>query len=243
MPASNYYGPKFYEAEIIARIGLSPFGDPLYRVALIGKIITKKTLEWTDWADGTDVALRGGITTDPDTGKPVVSPYKPLRRVTERREVEKYWQYVDDGKAEHFLLERWWPMHVLAPGGKQDWFAPEHIVPGSGGDSIFGEYPQYGDYEEVVGTFPKPPSLSYVLEYIAARERHLQQMERDVAKRAKERAYEGYRLAQRESKARRTENAYRIRDAISVANSSTLAAGRWRTEMAERMGYLSHIGN
>lgn len=238
MPVSKYYGPRFYEAEIKARVGESPFGDPLYRVALAGKIIVKKTLEWTDWAEETAIELRGGIVTDPDTGKPVVSPYKPLRQKVERREVEKYAAL----ESEAFIIERWWPVHVLAPS-KEEWFATENTVPGSGGDSIFGEYPVHGDYEMVVGPFGKPPSLSYVLDYIAAREKNLEQMERDVVKRAKDRAYEGSRAAERARKTVMQENAYRIREAISIANSSTLAAGRWRTDMAERMGYRSHIGN
>lgn len=238
MPASQYYGPTFYVEEIKRRIGVSPFGDPLYRVAQVGKIIIKKTLEWTDWADETDIALRGGIVTDTDTGKPVMSPYKPLRQKVERREVEKYAAL----EPEHFIVERWWPVHVLAPS-KEEWFAPDKIIPGSGGDSIMGEFPTYGDYEMVVGPFPKPPSLSYVLDYIAAREKRLEQMEHDVRKRALERAYEGTRAEVRASEARKAENAYRIGDAIRVAESSSLAAGRWRTEMAERMGYRSHIGN
>lgn len=239
MPVSEYHGPKFYVDQLTTKCGKSPYGDVLYRVALAGAIIIKKTIEWQDWDDSTDMALRGGIVTDTDTGRPVASPYKPLRTKVERREVTKYAAIED----EHFLIERWWPAHVLAPGGREDWNAQEHLVPGSGGDSIYGEFPSQGDYEMVVGPFLKPPSLSYVLDYITHREMHLEQMERDVAKRIKERVYEGSRAEQRASKQRTEENAYRIADSIRVAESSSLAAGRWRTEMAERHGYRSHIGN
>lgn len=238
MPASTYYGPEFYVQEIKARVGISPFGDPLYRVVQAGKIIVKKTLRWTDWDESTDIALRDGIVTDPETGRPAASPYRPLRSVTERREVERY----PDIASELFVMERWWPQHVVAPEGKAEWNAPENIVEGTN-DSRLGEFPQFGDYEMVVGPFKNPPSLSYVMDFIAFRETQLDKMERDVAKRIRDRTYEGCRAAQAVIDKRAAENHYRIRDSIRAANSSSLAAGRWRTAMAERMGYRSHIGN
>lgn len=238
MPVSKYYGPEFYVKEIIARVGISPFNDPLYRVVQAGRIIVKKTMEWKDWDESTDVALRDGIVTDEQTGKPTASPYKPLRTVTERREVERY----PAVNSEHFVMERWWPQHTVAPEGKSEWFAPHHLVPGTS-DSMLGEFPQFGDYEMVVGPFINPPSLSYVMDFIAWRETQLDMMERDVAKRIRDRTYEGTRAAQAVVDKRKAENHYRIKEAISAATSSSLAAGRWRTEMAERMGYRSHIGN
>lgn len=232
---SQYYGRRFHEKELAKFGGTNLVGLPLYRLVEADKVIEKQGGEHHTWDESTDLALRGGIVTDPETGLPVESPYKALSIVTDVLEVQRYDQWGTD-----LVLERWFPVHVIAPGGEAAWY--EHKVPGTNLPAL-GPYPDEGDYKWMIGPFKELPSLHYLSQLIDHWERNREQMTADKAKYVRAEVERDKQAREKRRKQVSEENAYRLRDKMSPANSTSLAAGRWRQEQLEKAGLRYHVGN
>jgi hypothetical protein len=192
---------------------------------------------WQDWPDETPYEQREAIVTDPETGKPMKTPWRPLQTKTEMREVACY----DDLNPDYWLLERWAPPSVF--GSKEAWYAPERCVNGNPDLPMQGMFPNEGRYIYCMGEFERQPSLGFLADAIAQWNRNKDNMDRDVAKYVARVEYEaGIRYEARRKKALENTEA-RVRDAMSPILSTSLGAGRWRQQMYERAGFRSHVGN
>jgi hypothetical protein len=205
---------------------------------LIGKVTRKAAFLWEDWAPETPYEQRHGVQTNPETGRPEETPWRPLQSKIEMREFESY---EDPDWWEKWLLERWFPASIEI--SREEWFAPHLCVNGNPDLPKLGPYPNEGRYHWCCGPFDQPPSFSFLADMIAQWERNRAGTERDAAKAAKKATYE----AERRYEAMRnkaTENLqYKIRDLMSPITTMSLGAGRWRQEMYERAGFRDHIGN
>jgi hypothetical protein len=234
----DYYGPEKYVRELTQMGGKNPFGLPMYRLVLIGKVTRKIGGHWEDWPASVPYEARHGILTNEETGKPMESPYKPTWVGDEVREVESY---DDPSQWEMWLLERWAPASIECP--REEWFAPHNCINGNPDIPKLGPYPNEGRYYWCCGPFEQPPSLSFLADMIAQWNQNRDRTERDLAKFVKQRQYEAEQRQEKREQEQFEKTAAMIRDALSPMLSTSLAAGRWRTEMAERAGFRTHIGN
>jgi hypothetical protein len=231
----DYYGPELYVKELVRAGGLNPYGLPLFRLVLIGKRTCKLAFQWEDWPDDVPYEQRHGIVTNPDTGKPVESPWRPLQTKIEMREVI----YYHDQNPEEWLIERWWPPFE----SREAWFAPNRCVNGNPDLPKSGPYPDEGAYLFVAGTFEKPPELGMLLDLIAMWAKNRESMERDAVKYTKQQEeIAQWNYEQRAAK-KLAESEAHIKDLLSPITTMSLGAGRWRQQMYERAGFRGHIGN
>jgi hypothetical protein len=231
----DYYGPELYVKEMTRAGGVNPYGLPLYRLVLIGKRTIKQAFQWEDWPDETPYEQRHGIITNPETGKPMETPWRPLQTKIEMREVI----YYHDQNPEEWLLERWWPPFE----SRQAWFAPNRCVNGNPDLPMSGPYPDEGAYLYCAGTFDKPPELGMTLDLIAMWIKNRESMEQDVEKYVKQQQdIAQWNHDQRRQKALGNMEAH-IKDLLSPLTTMSLGAGRWRQAMYERAGFRGHIGN
>jgi hypothetical protein len=235
----DYYGPELYVDELTKFGGKNPYGLPMYRLVLIGKVTRKMAMLWEDWPDDVPMELRHGIVTDPDTGRPVASPYKPISIRAEMREVESY---DDPDDYDKWLLERWAPPSIDIP--REEWYAAHRCVNGNPDLPMLGPYPDEGRYMWVCGPFDEPPGVSFLQDMISQWNRNKENQDRDIGRYIRlreEQARSDY--AKKREKAEQ-ESAYRVQESLSPLMTVSLGAGRWRSAMFERAGFRhEHIGN
>lgn len=234
----DYYGPEKYVRELTKMGGLNPFGLPLYRLVVIGKVTRKIGAHWEDWPESVAYELRHGIVTNPETGLPEESPYKPTWVGDEVRETESY---DDPSQWDMWLLERWAPASIEC--SREEWFAPHNLINGNPDIPKLGPYPNEGRYYWCAGPFEEPPALSFLADMISQWNYNREHMERDLAKLVKQRQYEAEQRHQEKRDKAEADAAYRIREALSPITTVSLGAGRWRQAMYERAGFRTHIGN
>lgn len=236
----DYNGPEAPTdiKQYLARHGKNPAGKPLYRFVLAAKVLEKKGQEWHDWDDNIPIELRKQFSSFCDQfGRPLPSPFKPTRVVKEIREVQKYPHF--DGLG--WILERWMPAAYF--GSDVAWNSAERCVPGTS-IPMLGPYPYEGQYEHVGGPCIKPPSLGFLEDSIAWLERDPEKVANRVEDCVRIRVQQAVDKQLKAEEALAAESAYRIQEAIgSLATSTSLAAGRWRSRAAERQGITSHMGN
>lgn len=216
--------------------GLNPFDKPKWRLIASEDRFVKESGVYRDWADGLSIAEKGGINFQPNPNAPGCnfSRYdnKPIRVVTEMREVRKYPQ--SDG----WLLERWFP--ASSYGTTAEWYSYKAV---DGFTPMLGPYPECGDYEFAYGPWARVPSVD-VLERRISEHAGIQANKKGTPEqRAREymqRYQEQEELAERR---RKLEYEAEMRDKISPMYSSSLAASRWRQDLAARTGNANeHIG-
>ena len=222
----DYHGPSIESIDKqLLRFGLNDYKRPRYRFVLASRVTEVKGGRWEEYEDYVPVSERG-----------VKGGVMPTRIVTEYREIQKY---PEDSK-QGWVLERWTPRSVY--GSPERWDDPSVYVPGTTINQL-GPYPHEGKYEWALGPLPEVPLVSFLLDWITAAEAKRENMDQDLARVVRTR-YAEAQLAQQKADQKLTEeNAARLRDAMSPLLSTSLAAGRWRSEMFERAGFRSHIGN
>jgi hypothetical protein len=197
---------------------------------------TKEAGVYRDWAEGLSTAEKGGLDFQPNPDAPGCNfsrhDNRPLRVVTEMREVRKYPQ------AEGWVLEKWFP--ASSYGTQAEWYAYKAI---DGFTPMLGPYPECGDYEMVYGPWLQIPSTDALQRMIGQYCAGIQGRRGTAESRAQEALLRyQYEEEQAEAKRKREYDAM-MRDHISPLRSSSLAASRWRQELARRTGNGNeHIG-
>ena len=181
------------------------------------------------WDEGLSIAERGGI--DVNSGRPHEN--RPVRDEAERLVEQQRYPHL-----EGWILQKWFPASSY---DKPQWFAPEHCM--TDGTPKLGPYPQFGDYEMVAGPVERIPSRQQLHEFISAYYRGLESRRGTVESRMREMINAIEYEQQRYVKNTRAFVDEYMRDKCSYLNSSSLAAGRVRTERAERLGIREHVGN
>lgn len=236
-------------ANFLVRIGgKSPSGYPRYRLVESDKVFERKGGEWQDWDENLAVEDRGkfirktftvpekviilGKEVEVETQKSIIVPGNtPIRVVIEVRTVPKYSHLEIQG----WVLEKWYPAAMF--GLPEDWY--KHVVPGTDVPRL-GPYPENGQYEMIAGVFPLAPSLSFIEEFIGFQQKRARELEeQDVRQVLADKIYAHERAEEKQ----REEAEQRIRDLISPLLGTSLEAGRWRNQLAERAGIRSHMGN
>ena len=114
---------------------------------------------YRDWAEGLTTAEKGGLHFEPTRICPAeLERYenKPIRVVTEMREVRKY------PHADGWILEKWFP--ASAYGTQEEWYSYKAI---DGFTPMLGPYPERGDYEMIYGPWTKIPSTDVLQKLIS----------------------------------------------------------------------------
>jgi hypothetical protein len=219
--------PAWLQSLLVRRYGRTPFGEPRYRLVWSGSRFERSGGEWTDW-DST-VSAR-----DRQRGA-----CAPVRRVVAMRWTPKY-------PGEHaWIIERWAP--ASSYGTPEQWYAP--ISQGGtwlpAGIAACGDYPHWGDYEDIGARMYWYPTENHVTMAVDAIERQREGQPGTAAGRALRRAYR----AQREQEQRDREFdqlAAEVFDDSSFAFGGAPmigAGGSHRpalVEMAERIGIREH---
>ena len=153
------------------------------------------------------------------------SQHKPIRVVTEMREVRKY------PHLEGFIVEKWFP--ASAYGSQLEWYAYKAA---DGVTPLMGPYPERGDYEMQFGPWSHTPSTDSLQRLISQYSHQINSRTGTPESRAQEyllRYQYNEELAERK---RKEEYNAEFRDLLSPMKSGSLAASRWRQELATRIG-------
>jgi hypothetical protein len=232
----NYSVPRATERFLSNYGGRNPFGKAHWRLLVAADRRVKESGVYRDWADGLSTAEKGGLQFEANPLAPGCnfSRYdnRPLRVVTEMREVRKY------PHADGWVLERWFP--ASSYGTQAEWFSYKAV---DGFTPMLGPYPECGDYEMIYGPWTKAPTTDVLQGLIARYSHDLNSRRGTVQSRAQEYLLRyQYEEEQAESK-RKVEYDALMRDHLSPMHSGSLAASRWRQGLAARTGNGNeHIG-
>jgi hypothetical protein len=228
--------PRETERFLVSYGGKNPFGLPKWRLIVASERMVKEAGVFRDWAPGLSIAERGGLNFSPNPNAPGCNfqPYsnKPLRVVTEVREVRRYPQ------AEGWILENWWPASRY--GTQEDWYSYKAV---DGITPMLGPYPECGDYEFIYALGSRLPTVatleSHISKYVSAQENKKGTPE----SRAQEYLQRYEENLELDEKKRKAEYEAQFRDHLSPLKSGSLAASRWRQYLAARTGNANeHIG-
>ena len=227
--------PRATERFLTSFGGRNPFGQPKWRLIVASDRMIKESGVYRDWQDGLSTAEKGGLNFSPAADVPGLNfqryENKPIRVVTEMREVRKYPQ------SEGWVLEHWLP--ATAYGSREEWHSYKAI------DSVtpmLGPYPERGDWEFAYGPWLHVPSIDVLERRIS--EYTSTQANRKGSPESRAREYmQRYQEQEEMAEAKRKlEYEAEMKDKLSPMNSSSLAASRWRNEMAARIGIREHVG-
>lgn len=219
-------------AEFLTRVGgYNPNDEPMYRMNWAENIYDTQGGIWQEWAQGTPINERGGTEMD-DEGHITPCTTKPLRIVTELREVLRYPNMVG------WILERWEPANYFGTrlqweGGK----VPFTQIP------FLGPYPEDGRYVLVAGPSLELPSTLELNGAIEETEFKKDEHRGACGRLVRERVNEAEWQYEQNSIKFRQHVEEVIKDQLSPWKRASLAAGRWRNEMAARAGVREHAGN
>lgn len=253
--------------------GLNPYGEPNLRLAKASSIMVLRGGEWHDWPKNTNLQDQGGIyfsekkkivrTVQPgyagtkmlvDVEMPEeisVVDQKPMRVIKEMRWVKRY------PSMSGWLLQHWDPAHKY---GDRTWWETKK-VPGTD-FQILGPFPERGDYEPLIayidfsqqGTPVITQTWNEILPFSHMEEDYQRWMQMkqvhespnaDWRKLTRMIEYQNQEAAR---EARDTEEMrLRIKDQMTPIFASSLEAGRWREELANRCRargiHMAHCGN
>jgi hypothetical protein len=214
--------------------GLTPYGLPKWRLIVSEERLVREAGVWHDWAEGLTKSERGGLDFSPIM--PGVMHYerhqnKPLRVVTEMRETQKYPQ------SSGWILEMWFP--ASSYGTRDDWYS---YVASDGLTPMLGPYPECGDYEFQFGPWPTLPSIDVLQGLISRYSSGIANRKGTVFSRAVEYLQRAEYAKEKEEKRFREEAAAQFNDVLTPMKSSSLAASRWRNDLAKQAGITEHIG-
>lgn len=231
--------------------GKTPFGEPMWRLVIAGNVVWK-VAGGKVWDEGLSISERGGVLPFMQD-----SEYQPLAdakrarafrqgNLERRSQMNKPVRDESDRLVERrryphlegWILQRWFPPSAYS---RTQWFAPENCL--AGGIPKLGPFPQFGDYEMIGGPIQRVPSRSELHSFISSYFRGLESRAGSIESRTREavNAVE-YERQKEEQRIRAMADEY-MRDKCSYLFSSSLEAGRIRTERAEKLGIREHIGN
>lgn len=211
--------------DFISRIGgKNPHGIPMYRVVRAESVHHKAHGEFYDWPEEATIQERGGLELNED-GKWGQISTKPLRVVTETRWVQTY------PDKEGWLLERWYPAHMF--GTREAW--EKH--------SLLGPYPENGRYVDCSNPIPHLFTLQQVENVIQAIEYKIQNKRGSMENRILKRSQAILDAMEADKQKKKQAKLDQMKDASSPLWGSSLAAGRLRTKLAERIGLREHVGS
>lgn len=215
--------------------GVNPYGLPKWRLVTGADRMIKEGGVWRDWAEGLTSAEKGGINFSPIPDAPGCnfSRYdnKPIRVVTEVREHRKYPQ------AEGWILERWFP--ASSYGSQEEWYSFKAV---DGITPMLGPYPECGDYEYLYGPWMRTPSIDVLERYICTYTNAQANKKGTPASRLREHSQRWQEKEELEERQRKVEYEAIMRDHLTPMASTSLAASRWRQDLAARIGVTEHIG-
>lgn len=223
-------------AEFVRKVGgKNVFGEPMYRVVHTSNLYKKQGGNWKIWDESLSIQERGGMVQNA-AGLYVPSEYKPERIEVCVKEILKYEQ---DGFENKWILERWVPASYF--GSPEAWYAKH--VPGYPNVPYLGPYPVNGDYRYVAGRDDELPELSKLKTAIEHVEHNLDTLSGDIEQMMADEMYEAQRAYEASNEKKRLEDEAFFRDSLSPFAHVSLAAGRWRNELAERAGIKEHCGS
>lgn len=228
--------PRETERFLASYGGKNPFGKPKWRLIVASERMVKEAGVYRDWAPGLSIAERGGLNFSPNPNAPGCNfqPYgnKPLRVVTEMREVRKYPQ------AEGWILERWFPASTY--GTQEQWFSYKAV---DGFTPMLGPYPESGDYEFIYALGTELPAVTLLEWHISKYASTQENKTGSPESRAREYLQRYEENLELEEKKRKAEYEAQFRDFLTPLHSGSLAASRWRQYLAARTGNANeHIG-
>jgi hypothetical protein len=228
--------PRATERFLVTYGGKNPFGGPQWRMVVGTERMVKEAGVYRDWAPGLSTAEKGGLNFSPNPNAPGCNftrhDNKPLRVVTEKREVVKY------PHAAGWILEKWFP--ASSYGTQADWYS---FVAIDGVTPCLGPYPECGDYEMIFGPWAKVPTTD-VLQGLISQYCHKINSRRGTAQSRAEEYLLRYQYEEEQAEAKRkVEYEALMADHLSPLSSTSLAASRWRQDLARRTGNSNeHIG-
>lgn len=215
--------------------GMNPFKQPKWRLVVSEERLIKEAGVWKDWAEGLSIKEKGGLNFSPIAGQPgvVYERYqnKPLRVVTEVRETQKYPQ------SSGWILESWFP--ASSYGTPEEWYsykADDMVTP------MLGPYPTCGDYEMQYGPWEKLPPTDLLQSLISQYSSSIANRKGTPFSRAVEYLQRAEYAKEKEEKRLREEYEAQFRDVLTPMKSTSLAASRWRQDLAKRVGQTGHVG-
>jgi hypothetical protein len=228
--------PKDIERFLKRYGGLNPFGLPKWRLIVASDRMVKEAGVWRDWAPGLSNAEKGGLNFSPNPDAPGCNyqryDNKPIRVVTEMREVRKYPQ------SEGWILERWFP--ASAYGTEEEWYSFKAV---DGITSMLGPYPECGDYEFIYGPWVRVPGVDVLERRIGGYVNTQLNKKGTPAQRAREYSQRYQEQEELDERKRKAEYEAQMRDVLTPMNSLSLEASRWRQDLAARTGNANeHIG-
>lgn len=228
--------PRATERFLKAYGGKNPFGGPQWRLIAGPDRLVKESGVYRDWAPGLSTAEKGGIDFQPNPDAPGCNftrfDNKPIRVVTEMREVIKY------PHADGWVLEKWFPASTY--GTQAEWYSYKAV---DGFTPMLGPYPECGDYEMIYGPWLKVPTTDMLQGMISRYSAGINNRKGSPESRAQEYLLR-YQYEEEQSEIKRkAEYALMMADHLSPMKSGSLAASRWRQGLAERSGNRNeHIG-
>jgi hypothetical protein len=232
----NHVVPSGLARWITGYGGKNPYGEPQWRLLVASDRRVKEAGVYRDWADGLSTAEKGGLNFQPNPDAPGCNysrhENKPIRVVTEMREVRKYPQ------AEGWVLEKWFP--ASSYGTQAEWGSYKAV---DGVTPMLGPYPERGDYEMMFGPWFHVPSTDVLQRLIGRYSAQIHGRRGTAESRAQEYLLRYQYEEELDERKRKQEYDAMMRDHISPLHSGSLAASRWRQELAMRTGNGNeHIG-
>lgn len=231
----NYKAPLAMQRFIKSFGGTNPYGQPKWRLVVAGEIFVREAGVWRDWADGLTTAEKGGLNFTPNPDIPGVNYQRyentPDRVVTEIRDTRKY------PESEGWILERWFPASTF--GTQENWYAQKSI---DGLTPCLGPYPERGDYEFCYGPWEQLPTTDVIQLRISQYTAQINNRTGTPESRLRDYMYRfeyNQRIAEEK---RKKEYEAMFKEELTPMNSSSLAASRWRNDLAARTGLRSHVG-
>ena len=226
----NYIVPSSTARFLVSFGGRNPFDKPQWRLLVSSDRRVKESGVYRDWAAGLSTAEKGGLNFEGCRFRR--HDNRPLRVVTEMREVRKY------PHVEGWILERWFP--ASSYGTQAEWYSYKAV---DGFTPMLGPYPECGDYEMVYGPWAKAPSTD-TLQGLISKYSHGVNSRRGTAESRAQEYLLRYQYEEEQAELKRkAEYEAMMRDHISPLHSGSLAASRWRQDLARRTGNgHEHIG-
>jgi hypothetical protein len=207
---------------LLAIGGRTPFDEPMWRL-VVAESVVWKVAGGKVWDENLSLSDRGGFS----------SLNKPLRDESDHLVERRRYPHLSG-----WILQRWFPPSSYS---KSQWFALENCLPD--GTPKLGPYPQFGDYEMIVGPAQRIPSKSELYSFISSYYRELESRTGSIESRIREAVNAAeYERRREEHRIRALTEDY-MRDKCSYLFSSSLEAGRIRTAKAEKLGIREHVGN
>ena len=232
----NHIVPTSIQRFLTSYGGRNPCGQPQWRLLAGPDRLVKEAGVYRDWTEGLTTAEKGGMRFEPRPDLPGCNfgryDNKPLRVVTEMREIRKY------PHADGWILEKWFP--ASAYGTQEEWYSYKAV---DGRTAMLGPYPERGDYEMIYGPWLKIPSTDMLQKLVASYASGINSRRGSPESRAQEALLRYEYEEELAERKRKSEYAVMMADHLSPMKSGSLAASRWRQELAARSGHGNeHIG-